>query len=73
MYWKGRDWFTGITRKLTDKEAEPLLEKGIIFETDLKPKRFVILNGKEMTWGEYLKMKRQKSGKIYGIPFEIKL
>ena len=59
MLWKKRGWYTGMIRKLTDEEAKPLLEKELIYE--VKPKRFVILDGKEMTWGEYLKRKKANS------------
>ncbi len=58
--WKGKEWFSGERnkRKLTDEEAKPLLEKEEIKEVDMSPKKFVILDGKEMTWGAYLKYRR---------------
>lgn len=55
MNWKNKIWCTGTTRRLTEKEAAPLLKAGRIYEADMRPKRFVILNGVKMTWGEYLK------------------
>ena len=57
MQWKNRAWYTGeMTRKLTGEEAKPLLEQGLIYEP--QPKRYVILNGKKMAWGDYLKQRK---------------
>lgn len=54
---KGRAWFTGMTRMLAEEEAKPLTEKKLIYEAT--PKRFVIVDGKEMSWGDYLKRKKR--------------
>ena len=50
----------GKTRLLTDEEARPLLERGIIAEyTPPRPKRFVELTNPDgsvetLSWGQYL-------------------
>lgn len=61
IVFKNRYWFTGLKRKLSDEEAKPLLEKGIIYEVDTSLKKFVILDGKQITWSEYLKYKFERS------------
>lgn len=58
---KGRLWYAGSTRKLTEIQAMPYIEKGkICIWVKPAPKKFVILDGKEMTWGEYLKTKKRR-------------
>lgn len=47
----------GMVYKFSDKDAEKYLAKNWIIPFDVKPKRYVILDGVKMTWGEYLKRK----------------
>ena len=48
------------TRKMYEHEAAPLIKSGHIrpqTERDTAPRRIVNLDGKEMSWGAYLKLK----------------
>ena len=50
-----KEVWTGTIRRLTEKEAAPLLKANLIYEADIRPKRFVILGGVKITWSEFLK------------------
>ena len=61
---RGFFWGSGLTRKLTEEEAAPLLAKGKIVEYVATPKKFVEMvapdGGKKLiSWGEYLKYKNR--------------
>lgn len=56
---KGKFWFSNTCRKLTDEEAKPYLEKESIIPYEPKPKKFVTLDGVQMSWGDYLKLRYQ--------------
>ena len=57
IYYNNKSWFTDRPRKLSEKQVREITRKfgDILQEHNPTPKRFVNLDGKEMTWGEYLK------------------
>jgi hypothetical protein len=64
MAFKGGYWFSNRIRKLTEDEASPLLATGKIINYIPNPKRMVNLvdsdgNVSILTWGEYLKRRKQ--------------
>jgi len=50
----------GLVYKFSDADAKKLIASGKIEPYKFKPKRFVILKGKKITWGQYLKYKHKQ-------------
>ena len=62
---KGRFWMSGNVRRLTEDEAKPYLEKRkICLWIKPEPKRFVMLDGIQMSWGAYLKYRYSLKRKV---------
>lgn len=58
-------WGSGMTRRMTPEEAETKIKTGKIKEYNDSPKKFVHIHStdgtiEKMTWGEWLKIKRNK-------------
>ena len=65
LFHNGKLWGSGLTRRLSEEEAAPLLAKGRIKIYDAAPRKSVEIKKADgetvnMTWSEYLKSKREK-------------
>jgi hypothetical protein len=60
--YRGHSWWTNRPRLLTPEQVANITAKfgNILKEYEYTPKRMVILDGKEMTWSEYMKLRLAK-------------